>query len=265
MCSNGANLGRPRRSSAGPALTWAASSQGRSLVQCQWCVIWVESSGSHLRRSRYNQSPFLKGGCLRSRQRDSDGFRHITLKNSLCTIPLPSLSPDFIAISTFFILNPNLTSACPPLFLQLRFQCAEADGEGSGGAALVQGEFGVVFSPAQKVFFDPVFQCPHPVAAHRVEKDELQMVVFQDPAAGMEEDILFTAGGSLPQGMVHEVQSFRCKYGDIHGCDTGGNAFVDLGIQVAGPAGEDESPTPAMVDSFQDMSRFIGIVPLISP
>lgn len=81
----------------------------------------------------------------------------------------------------------------------------------------------------------------------------------------MEEDILFTAGGSLPQGMVHEVQSFRRKYGDIHGCDAGGNAFVDLGIQVAGPAGEDESPTLAMVDSFQDMGRFIGIVLLISP
>jgi hypothetical protein len=40
---------------------------------CHLRFLGAESLGFQLRRSRGQQSPFLKGGCLRSRQRDSDG------------------------------------------------------------------------------------------------------------------------------------------------------------------------------------------------
>ena len=54
MCSNGANLGRPRRSSAGPP-----PSRGRSLVQSQLHDLGIESLGFQLRRSRELLASFL--------------------------------------------------------------------------------------------------------------------------------------------------------------------------------------------------------------
>ena len=70
MCSPRANLGRPRRSSAGPAPRWAALFWEESLLQSQLHVTCVESLGFQSRRSRGTstlnvtlKSFFFAAGC----------------------------------------------------------------------------------------------------------------------------------------------------------------------------------------------------------
>jgi hypothetical protein len=78
-----------------PSLSPVGSSlRGREPTAESFALFCAESSGSHLRRSRGQQSPFFKGGCLRQQ---TEGFLWVLLTGGLnahCAVnPSPSLSP----------------------------------------------------------------------------------------------------------------------------------------------------------------------------